>query len=212
MNNLKMLKTSFTFITLFSLLFSFSCSEGNEVDFPLIGEPVLSITQDYIKVDMTFETIVLDGALTLAIPEFENSTVDFYADPDPALGTHMTVNLWIGDLLNGDLQLLPPQRLPDGRNLPGVAKGFLPSVAFQVPQMGDMTFYIGKDFFGFFAPYDNKQETETMLTARLYNNGARLGNISIVGSEDVDSRGVLVLMNTDLKVKNRLKKIFNRYQ
>ncbi len=205
------MKKTVSLMAMFCLLFTFSCSNGSTIDFPFIGEPVVALTQDYVKIDMTFENIELDGELTVAIPEFQNSTVRFFPAADAALGTQMEIKVWMGDLLDGDLQLLPPQRLPDGRDLPGVADGFLPSVAFQVKELGNYTFYIGKDFFGFFAPYDNKQESETMITGRLYSGGARLGNISLVGSETVENRGVLVLMNTDLKIKRRLQKIYDRY-
>jgi hypothetical protein len=205
------MKMTLAVLSAFTLLFSFSCSEDSTIDFPFIGEPVVKITQDTVQIDMSFETIQLDGSLSLAIPEFENSTVEFYPEADPALGTHLKISIWIGDLLNGDLQLLPPTKLPDGRNLPGVSKGFLPSVSFQVPEMGNMTFYVGKDFFGFFAPFENGQQSDTILTGRVFNNGARLGNISMVGSEDARYRGALVLLNTDFKIKSRLKKILNNY-
>jgi hypothetical protein len=198
-------------LAVFTLLFSFSCSEETTIDFPFLGEPVIKISQDTVQIDMSFETISLDGSISFPIPEFENSSIELYPEADSTLGTHLRITLWIGDLLNTDLQLLPPTKLPDGRNLPGVAKGFLPSVSFQVPSMGDMTFYIGKDFFGFFAPFENGQQSDTILTGRVYNNGTRLGNISLVGSEEGRYRGALVLLNTDIRIKKRLKSILESY-
>ena len=194
---------------LFSLLFTFSCSEQDNIDFPFIDEPRLTLNQDNIKIDMGFENIEIDGVVTLPIPEYENSFISF--SPSNTVGTRMQITLSLGDVLNSDLQLLPPQSLPDGRPLPGVASGSLPSIAFQVPALGGMTFYLGKEFFGFFAPYDTTIDNENIITARYFSNGTRLGNISVVGGTDMDSRGMLLLIQLNNVVKSRLKAIHRQY-
>jgi len=212
----KILKTRNLFLSLIlvaTAAFSSSCGESStQLDIPGVDGPTLTLEQDNLLIAMTFENIQLDGGLRYTIPEYDSSYVEVGPDLSSA-GTLMSINVSLDDIANGDLLLLDPQKLPGDRNLPGVASGALPAVAFSIPNWDNMTFYLGKEFFGVFVPVSGLDiGTNNIVTARFYSGKVRAGNISLIGAdENGENAGFVLLLDLTDSVKKRLKKIAKKY-
>ncbi len=193
--------------------FSTSCGESStQLEIPGVDGPQLTLEEDNLLISMTFENLQLDGGLRYAIPEYDNSYLEISPDLSSA-GTLMSINVSLDDVFNDDLLLLDPQKLPGDRNLPGVASGALPAVAFSIPNWDNMTFYLGKKFFGVFVPVEGLDiGTNNIVTARFYSGKVRAGNISMVGAdENGENAGFVLLLDLSSSVKRRLKKIAKKY-
>lgn len=202
------MKSLAAMLSLLGSLFLFSACNGPDpinMEIPNLSGPKVTLSNSNVLVEMTFEKIEITAPLFIAIPEYQNSYIEITPSADS--GMKMVATISISDILDDDLLLLPPQRLPDGRNLPGVESGFLPSIAFQVPELGDATFYLGERFFGFFVPFNHGMDNDSIVTARFYSQGTRLGNLSIVGAVDEESRGALLLLDLNKSIKARLRKL-----
>lgn len=188
--------------------FSTSCGEtqGN-LQIPGVKGPNLVLQNDTMLISMVFENITLEGGLRYAIPEYQNSYIE--VGPDAASsGTLVSVSVKISDIFQDSLQLLPPQQLPGGRNLPGVASGALPAVAFTLDFLGGKTsFYLGSKFFGIFMPSKMDIGTNNIVTARFYSGKIRAGNLSLVGPDETgENGGFLLLLDLSSSVKRQLKR------
>lgn len=202
------MKSLFVKLSLLGSIFFFSACNGPDpinMEIPNLSGPKVTLSNSEVLIEMTFEKVEITEPLFIMIPEYQNSYVSI--SPTADSGMKMVATISIVDILDDELQLLPPQRLPDGRNLPGVEGGFLPSVAFQVPELGDTTFYLGEKFFGFFVPFDHGIDNDSIITARFYSKGARLGNLSIVGAVTEEDRGALLLLDLSKSIKARLRKL-----
>jgi hypothetical protein len=215
MNNVKVSKTRNLLLSALILLaaaFGTSCGEGqSQLAIPGVQGPNLTLQQDQILISMVFENLTLEGGFRYNIPEYNNSYISI--EPDlQSTGTLMSINVSLQDVFNGDLQLLPPQSLPGGRNLPGVSTGRLPAVAFSIPKWKNMAFYLGPKFFGVFIPVKLDIGTNNIVTARYYSGKVRAGNISLVGAdENGENSGFVLLLDLSSSVKRRLKKVANKY-
>ncbi len=196
----------------FSAVFGTSCGDSStQLQIPGVNGPELTLEQDNLLIAMTFENIQLDGGLRYSIPEYENSYIEVGPDLASA-GTLMSISVSLDDVFNDNLQLLDPQKLPGDRNLPGVASGALPAVAFTIPNWSNMTFYLGSKFFGVFVPVKMDIGTNNIVTARFYSGSVRAGNISLVGADaNGENSGFVLLLDLSSSVKKRLKKIAKKY-
>jgi hypothetical protein len=215
MNLLKVSKTRNLLVStmiLVSAAFGTSCGEGRtSLAIPGVDGPNLELQQDNILISMTFENIQLDGGLRYSIPKYNNSYIEIGPDLQSA-GTLMSISVSLQDVFNGDLQLLPPQSLPGGRNLPGVSSGRLPAVAFTIPKWKNMAFYLGPKFFGVFVPVNLDIGQDNIITARYYSGSSRAGNISLVGKDkDGENSGFVLLLDLNSTVKRNLKKVAKRF-
>ncbi len=212
----KILKTRNLFLSLTLVVtaaFSTSCGESStQLEIPGVDGPKLTLQEDNLLISMVFENVQIDGGLRYTIPEYDASYVEVGPDLASA-GTLMSINVSLDDIANGDLLLLDPQKLPGGRNLPGVASGSLPAVAFSIPNWNNMTFYLGKKFFGVFVPVEGLDiGTNNIVTARFYSGKVRAGNISLVGAdENGDNAGFVLLLDLTDSVKRKMKKIAKKY-
>ncbi len=199
------------FIT-FSAAFGTSCGDSStQLAIPGVDGPELTLEQDNLLIAMTFENIQLDGGLRYSIPEYNNSYIEVGPDLS-SNGTLMSISVSLDDVFDDNLQLLDPQKLPGDRNLPGVASGALPAVAFTIPNWSNMTFYLGSKFFGVFVPVKMDIGTNNIVTARFYSGKVRAGNISIVGPDsNGENSGFVLLLDLSSSVKKRLKKIAKKY-
>jgi len=199
-------------LILLSAILGSSCGDGKtSLDIPGVNGPELVLQQDNILISMVFENIQLDGGLRYNIPKYDNSYIAVEPDLQSA-GTLMSISVSLQDVFNGDLQLLPPQSLPGGRNLPGVSSGRLPAVAFTIPKWKNMSFYLGPKFFGVFVPVKVDIGQDNIITARYYSGSARAGNISLVGPDaNGENSGFVLLLDLSKTVTKRLKKIAKKY-
>ena len=210
----KQSKLAFLTLMISVSLFTTSCGSGksgSNLSIPGVTGPVVTLQQDDILVSMVFDNMELQGGLRYGIPKYQNSYIEISPDLQSS-GTLMSVSISLDDVFGGDLDRLDPQSLPGGRALPGVASGRLPAVAFSIEKFHNMGVYIGKDIFGIFIPVKGLSMQGSMITARFYAGGSRVGNLSLIGEDQNGEHGGFLLM-LDMKgsTKRRLKKVAKKY-
>ncbi len=161
--------------------------------------PNVEFVNGRLILSMTIENLQIDGGLTIPIKKYPNSSVQIGPDFQSS-GTLIMLTVSASDFLGNGSQGLDPQALPGGRPLPSVAAGALPAVAFQVPQLANMTFYVGPQVIGFFVPLNHLGMQGTILTFRFYNtDGEAIGILGLVGKDtNGQNAGLLAMMRADL--------------
>ena len=153
----------------------------------------------------------MDGGLRYNIPKYKYSYLEVSPDAETN-GTLMVISISLKDLVGGGLDQLDPQELPGGRNLPGVAGGKLPAVAFSIEKFNNMSFYLGKDVFGIFLPTQVGVDG-AIASFRYYVGNKAAGTISLVGNDsNGDNAGVLLMLNINAQAQAMMKKLENKYQ
>jgi len=192
-------------------LFSASCGNSNfQLQIPGVKGPTVSLIEDKVLISMIFENLQIDGGLRYAIPKYENSYLEISPDLQSG-GTLFAAMVSLQDLFHGNLHLLPPQLLPGGRPLPGVAGGSLPAVAFSIPKFYNIAFYLGPSVFGIFVPI-KMDIGNTIVTARFYMGKTRAGNVSVVGPDtNQENSGVLLLLDLNATQIQQLKSVAKKY-
>jgi hypothetical protein len=170
---------------------------GNNPVIDGIQGPTVSLVNGTLTISTVFTNVIFQGGVTIAVPHTKSS----YIEVGPNLaspGMLLQVGLNMDDLafLDGNANTLPPNQLPGGRPLPGIIGGALPSIAVQVPQWDNATFYIGTAFVGIFMPL-NMNAQGVMGTFLFYDsNNKQVGTISIIGSDnDGKNSGILLMLN-----------------
>ena len=190
-----------------------SCKEegGANIEIPGLEGPTLTIVEDNLLISTVFENLVMDGGLRYNIPKYPGSYLELSPDLQSG-GTLMAINVAMGDILNADLDTFDPQTLPGGRNLPGVATGTLPAIAFSIEQFHNMSFYLGPKIFGVFIPVEGLGVQGAIATFRYYMAGERAGNLSIVGAdENGENGGVLLMIDLTKKRLKMMKRLVKKY-
>lgn len=206
-------KTSlFTVATVMTLGFTTSCGKNDATNIEIAGVkgPKVTLLQDNMMISAVFENVQLDGGLRYNIPKYKYSFLEI--SPDVASnGTLMQVSISLKDIVDGGLDKLDPQKLPGGRNLPGVKAGSLPAVAFTVEKFKNMTLYVGKDVFGIFLPASVGVEG-AIASFRYYIGEKAAGTVSIVGTDATgENSGVLLMLNMTGQVKSQLMNVYKKY-
>ncbi len=195
-------------ITLCLSMLLFSCGTGtdggNQV-IPGIDGPTVVLDGDYMRIAFVFEQIETNGGITLPIAQYPNSTIEI----GPALsgsGTLMAFSIYLGDVFDGKLTQLDPQKLPDGRPLPGVPSGALPAVAFTIEQWYNVSLYLSKDVWGVFIPVDIN--LSGIFTSSFKTDGKKIGVLSIVGkaTDGSGQSGALLMLDLNTYLAKALKR------
>ena len=205
-------KTSvFTAMTILTLTFATSCGKNDSnIQIAGIKGPTVSLLQDNLIISTVFENIQLDGGLRYNIPKYKYSFIEISPDLE-SNGTLMQVSISVKDIIEGGLELQDPQKLPGGRNLPGVASGSLPAVAFSIEKFNNMSVYVSKDVFGIFLPFKVGVDG-AIASFRYYIGEKRSGTISIVGNDtNGENSGVLLLLDIKGQVKSQLMNVYKKY-
>ncbi len=180
-------------------------SDGRNIEIAGVDGPHVTLVDQYMTVSMVFENLNVEGGLRYIIPRYPNSYVEIGPDFESD-GTLMVFKMNLNDVFDMDTRTLDPQALPGGRALPGVASGTLPAVAFSIPEFHNVSVYLGRDVFGLFVPVDSLGIGQSMLTARFYSSGSRVGNISLVGQDiNGENSGILLLLDMGRSTERRLK-------
>ena len=204
---MKKVLVSLLFLTMFGLI---GCNNGDDggtnIQIPGVQGPTVTLNGEHVIINMLFENLILEGEVTIDVPQFRDSYVTLKAGANG--GTAMFLVVSAADLLDDTLQDLDPQTLPGGRALPGVAAGSLPAVAFTVEQFNNMSFYIGPEVFGTFIPLKDFGTNGSIISARYYIGDKASGTISLVGADtDGENAGILLLLNMDITTKRFLKRL-----
>lgn len=209
---MKWKKSFLTIATIATLGFTTSCGKNDSSNIQIAGikGPNVTLLQDNLMISAVFENVQLDGGLRYNIPKYKYSFLEISPDVE-SNGTLMQVSISLKDLLGGGLDQLDPQKLPGGRNLPGVKAGSLPAVAFSVEKFNNMSLYVGKDVFGVFLP--TKAGVDGAIASfRYYIGDKRAGTISVVGAdENGENSGVLLMLDMKGQIKSQLMNIYKKY-
>lgn len=193
--------------------FAVTACGGDDKKNPIVSNVDFKVTyaEPYFSLSLVLKNLVLDGGVRVPLPNTTQSHVEMMPD-FASNGTQLAVYLHRDDVkaLSG-VNFLDPKALPDGRPLPGVVGGTLPSLAIQVPKLRNITFYFGPKAFGTFIPVKLGLK-EYMATFRLYSSdGNRVGNISMVGEngqatdQPYNGSGLLFLIQNTGVVQTLLK-------
>jgi hypothetical protein len=196
-----------------TLGFASSCgnNSGKNIEIAGIKGPNVSLMQDSLLVSMVFENVQMDGGLRYNIPKYKYSFLEVSPDAE-SNGTLMMISISLQDLVGGGLDQLDPQKLPGGRNLPGVVGGKLPAVAFSIEKFNNMSFYLGKDVFGIFVP-STVGVDGAIASFRYYVANKAAGTISLVGNdENGENAGILLMLNINSQAQSMMKKLANKYK
>lgn len=195
-----------------SLGFATSCgnNSGSNIEIAGVKGPKVTLLQDNLQIDMVFENVQLDGGLRYNIPKYKYSYLEISPDLQTS-GTLMSISISLKDIVDGNLDKLDPQKLPGGRNLPGVSGGSLPAVAFSIEKFHNMSFYLGKSVFGIFVPAQVGVDG-AIASFRYYVNSKAAGTISLVGNdENGEHAGILLMLNLTGATKAQMMKVYNKY-
>lgn len=199
-------------IALFTLGFATSCGNNSTSNIQIAGiqGPHVSLLQDNLQISMVFENIQMDGGLRYNIPKYKYSFLEVSPDLQ-SNGTLMSISISLKDIVDGGLDKLDPQKLPGGRNLPGVAGGSLPAVAFSIEKFHNMSFYLGKNVFGIFVPAAVGVDG-AIASFRYYIAQKAAGTISLVGNDDKgENAGVLLMINLTGTTQTQMMKVYKKY-
>ncbi|MBC7714466.1 MAG: hypothetical protein H7177_14065 [Rhizobacter sp.] len=206
-------KTSLlTAATIFTLGFATSCGNNSTSNVQIAGinGPTVTLLQDNMMISMVFENVQIDGGLRYNIPKYKYSFLEISPDLE-SNGTLMQVSVSLKDIVDGGLDKLDPAKLPGGRNLPGVASGSLPAVAFSIEKFHNMSLYLGKDVFGIFVPAAIGVDG-AIASFRYYIGSKAAGTISVVGNDaNGENAGVFLMLNMTGTVKSQVMNVYKKF-
>ena len=199
-------------LVVMSLGLATSCGNNSTKNIEIAGVkgPTVTLLQDNVMISAVFENIQLDGGLRYNIPNYKYSFLEISPDLE-SNGTLMNISISLKDLFDGGLDQLDPQKLPGGRNLPGVATGSLPAVAFSIEKFHNMSFYVGKSMFGVFLPAKIGVDG-AIASFRYYIGEKKAGTISLVGNdENGENSGILLMLDMSGSTQKQLKNVYKQY-
>ena len=184
------------------LALSTACGSGASAKNPVIPGvvgPTVDFVNNVLTLSMTIQS--LQTSVGVRVP-LGGNLPNSYIEVDPDLqsnGTLVAIGIAAADLKAFvKVTTLNPQELPGGRPLPGVPAGSLPALAIQVPQLKNVTFYIGPTVFGIFVPVGfGKSLQNYMATFSFFDQSqTKIGNLSIVGQDTTGANdGVMLLID-----------------
>jgi hypothetical protein len=183
------------------------CGKGTTKNVKIDGvkDPTVGAIDNKLTMAVVLENVSFDGGGRIPIPKMPNSYVEVGPDLQSE-GMLISVGVDMRDiaaLTHGAINVLDPLTLPGGRPLPGIAQGWMPGLAVQVPKWDNIVFYLGTNLFGTFIPVKLPWQNY-MGTFRFYaDNNQRIGNISIVGLDN-DNKNSGFLLLVDLSIINKL--------
>ncbi len=213
------LKTSSARAVILSLLLSLnfiltSCGDGTSgknVSIPGVRGPKVLLVEDNILIDIVFENLNLQGGARYAIPKYPNSYLELAPDLESD-GTILAFSISLDDVLGDNVRRLDPLTLPGGRPIPGVVEGALPAVAFSVEKLKNMAFYVGPKVFGIWVPLKKLDLGGAILTSRFYTGSKRVGNISLVSSDqNGENAGFFLALSVSQSQKNLLERQADKF-
>ena len=208
MSRVRTVRPLMTLIASLSLALSVSaCGKGSSKNVKIEGVdgPKVNFVDGKLTMAVVLKNAQIDFGVRIPLPYMPQSFLE--VGPDFASNGYL-INLGVDSkdviaLAKDHVKELDPLTLPGGRPLPGIAEGFLPGLAVQVPKLNDLVFYVGAALFGVFIPVELPWK-DYIGTFRFYDGaGDSIGNISIVGKDsERNTSGFLLLLNLRGKVGN----------
>lgn len=184
------------------LFFSSSClNQGKLPKVPGVDGPHLNVSDGKIILSIGLENLDAPGGASFTIPKMEYSTATLM--PGQFGGTIVKVAFDPRDVESDHFKVVPPEKLPDGRDFPFTVDGSVPALALNVPKLLDTTFYASKVVFGFFIPVNLPKDVQIPydLAFRLKINGKNVGIVSYI-RENSDGEGSGVVLMLTMKQIN----------
>lgn len=195
-------------------LLTTSCGSGESsrnMSIPGVDGPKVVLLGDDILIDIVLENVMVEGGARFNIPNYTNSYVEIAPDLE-SNGTLLAFSVSLDDIFGGKVDRLDPLTLPGGRPIPGVSGGTLPAVAFSVPSIKNIAFYVGPKIFGVWVPVKGLNMAGAMLTTRFYTDSKRVGNLSLVGEDaNGENGGFFLALSVSSSQARTLERIADRY-
>lgn len=179
------------------LFFSSSClNQGKLPKVPGVDGPKINVQDGKIILSVGLEKVDIPAGISLTIPKMEYST----ATVSPRLegGTVIKVAFDPRDVKSDHFKVVPPEKLPDGRDFPFTVDGAVPALALNVPKLLNTTFYASNVVFGFFIPVNLPGDIDIPfdIPFRLKINGKNIGIVSYIRENSEGEGSGVVLMLT----------------
>lgn len=195
-------------------LLTTSCGSGDSsknMDIPGVDGPTVVLLEDDILVDIVLENITVEGGARFNIPNYTSSYLEISPDLQSE-GTLLAFSISLDDIFGDKANRLDPLTLPGGRAIPGVSGGALPAVAFSVPSIKNLAFYVGPQIFGIWIPVNGLNMEGAILTTRFYTDSVRVGNLSLVGEdENGENSGFFLALSVSGSQASYLESLADRY-
>ncbi|TNF28549.1 MAG: hypothetical protein EP319_08785 [Deltaproteobacteria bacterium] len=182
---------------------------GGNPSIPGLNGPKITINEDRIRIHMVFFGLPLDVGIRYPLPEMKDSFVELSPDFESS-GTLMAIDLWMGDITDGNYEYLPSYGLPGNRPIPNVPGGRLPAYKFTIKNFQGMVIYFNDNQWGMFVPHPN--EYPGVMPFPYFLNGKIIGTLAMVGpDQNRQNAGIFMLLNMDAQTKKIFKKRLKKY-
>lgn len=183
---------------MFCIPFISSCGKDIKIKLPKInlkfGDPVVLTLElkQMIKVGGKF-----------AIPDLKDSYVELIPTNAHTNAPAMVILSIRADQFENDhFKLHDPTLLPDGRPLPKI-QGKIPSLAIEVPELYNITFYLGIEVAAMFIPTTINFEQDAEITLPFSDSSGReVGFLTRIPTINGQHGGFFVSFNWSLAVSN----------
>lgn len=193
-------------VLLCSLFLVSSCNNGETLpQIPGVKGPAISIVAGKMLISISLLNVNIVAGGKIAIPHTRDSS--FEVAPNILDGGTILQFTLDPEEIKGVTVADDPNSLPDGRPLPGIPGGVLPSLRVDT-ELFKTTYYFGKSLFGFYIPF--KLNTQGFgLYYPLKVNGNDTGLLGLVASDvNGQNSGFVIFLRLNALKKQKLKKLF----
>ena len=209
-----MKKLTYLIFTAFLILMTSCLKQEKNNIIPGVNGPKINVQDGKILLSLELTKINSQVGITLPIPKMDSSTVTYgpyMNDEGQMSGTLLKVSLDLKDVESDEFKVVPPQKLPDGRDFPITVNGDLPALAFNMPKLKNSTFYVSEHLFGFFLPLKlpTNENLKFGVAFKIKVNGKNFGIVSLISPNEYDEgSGALVILSLkDIKQNSKFKKL-----
>jgi hypothetical protein len=182
-----------------SLLIAPACNDNRSSlpKLPGVEGPSFNIVDGKFVVTVKFLRLnIPGGAGGIPIPRSRYSTVS--VSPNVLDGGSMLELTIDPEDIKGVEVADDPNTLPDGRPLPGIPGGILPSLRLDVEKAWNTSFYYHPKLFGFFTPIKVKFDTVLDPSYRIVIHGIDIGLLGWVGpNSEGGGTGLMLFIRPD---------------
>ena len=176
---------------------------------PGVQGPLFNVVDGQIMITFNFLTLNSNYGGRIPLPKTKNSFVEITPNIIDG-GTTAQFLLDVEDVRSAGLQSQDPHTLPDGRPLPGIPGGTLPSVALTVHEILDTTFYFSPKLFGLFTPIKGLNTAGMSAYYKIIIKEKDAGLLGIVPSDiNGQNAGFTVFLKLDTLQNKDFKKLIN---